>query len=140
VKLDDIISELQDLDDREKLEFLVEFSNQLPPLSPERAALEHPQDCRVQECQTAVYLWVEVKEGRVQLEADVPRQSPTVRGLVALLVEGLNGEPADAVLELPEDLLPELGLVEALGMQRRQGLGGVIRRIQRDVRAAGSRN
>jgi cysteine desulfuration protein SufE len=80
-------------------------------------------------------LWVEVQAGQVALEADVPRKSPTVRGLVTLLVLGLQGASPAEVLAVPEDLIGQLGLADALGMTRRQGVQGMIRRIKQAVRA-----
>ena len=74
--LAELVEELNNLDDAEKLEWLVEYSDQLPPLSPGHASGPAAESCRVQECQTPVYLWVEVAGDRVRLEADVPKKSP----------------------------------------------------------------
>lgn len=136
MKLDDLIEELEDLTPEEKLEWLVEFAAELPELSPERTRVPFPETCRVQECQTPVFLWVGVADGRIHLEADVPQRSPTVRGLVALLVVGLNGEPVSAALNLSDDLLSLLGLTAAPGMTRQQGFRGVVSRVKRELRAA----
>lgn len=122
--------ELADLTPEERVEVLIELSNQLPGLSSARAATPFPETCRVQECQTPVYLWIDVAEGRVSLEADVPRKSPTVRGLVTLVIDALQGASVEEVLSLPTNLLEELGLGEALGMTRQQGFRGVIMRIK----------
>jgi len=84
-----------------------------------------------------VHLWIDVIAGRVHVEAAVPRKSPTVRGLVALLVDLVDGADMAEVLSLPDDLAGELGLTEALGMTRQQGFRGVIMRIKREVQAAG---
>lgn len=135
MKLDELIAELSELDPAEKLEWIVEFADQLPDVSPGRAAAPFPETCRVQECQTPVYLWVDQSEGRIRLEADVPRKSPTVRGLVALLVVGLDGEPVSSVQNLPDDLISVLGLNAALGMTRQQGFRGVVSRLKQAVRA-----
>jgi cysteine desulfuration protein SufE len=133
MKLDELIAEFQDLEPDEKLEWLVEFAEQLPDLSPARASVPFPEVCRVQECQTPVYLWIEGRDGKIHLEADVPRKSPTVRGLVALLVIGLNGEPVSAMQSLPDDLISVLGLNSALGMTRQQGIRGVVARLKQSV-------
>lgn len=132
--LTELVEELNDLDDAEKLEWLVEYSDELPPLSLGHASGPAAESCRVQECQTPVYLWVEVASDRVRLEADVPKQSPTVRGLVAAVVQCLNGATSAQVAGLPEDLIAHLGLQKALGMQRQQGFRGVVARIKREVR------
>lgn len=135
MKLDELIAEFTGLEPDEKLEWLVEFADQLPELSAGRAAAPFPETCLVRECQTPVYLWVDQMDGRVRLEADVPRKSPTVRGLVALLVVGLDGESVSSVLNLPDDLASVLGLNAALGMTRQQGFRGVVARLKQAVRA-----
>ena len=133
MKLRNLKADFDGLDDEEKLELLVELSDELPPLSLGRAAGSQSETCRVQECQTPVYLWVDVVSGRVRLEADVPRKSPTVRGLVTLMVHGLSGATPAEVAEIPDDMIGYLGLQKALGMQRQQGFRGVVARIKREV-------
>jgi len=133
MKLDELIAELHDLEPDEKLEWLVEFADQLPELSAGRSGVPFPETCRVQECQTPVFLWVDQIAGKIHLEADVPRKSPTVRGLVALLVVGLEGASVGAVQNLPEDLVSVLGLNGALGMTRQQGFRGMVARLKQAV-------
>ena len=132
--LTELIADFEGLDDEEKLEMLVELSDELPVPSPGRTAGPESESCRVQECQTAVYLWVDIVDGRIRLEADVPKKSPTVRGLVTLVVQGLNGATVEEVAALPDDLVAHIGLQRALGMQRQQGFRGVVARIKREIR------
>jgi len=47
------------------------------------------------------------------------------------LVVGLDGEPLEAALSLPEDLVAHWGLSAVLGMTRQQGFRGVVARIKR---------
>ena len=136
MKLEPLFAEFEGLEVRERLELLIEFSETLPALSPQRAAIPAPSECRVQECQTAVDLWVDVSDGTVMLEALVPRQSPTIRGLVALLVEGINGARVDDVLKMPDNILEPLGLAETLGMTRQHGTRGLVAAIKRRTLAA----
>lgn len=133
MKLHDLLAEFEGADPEEALEMLVDFAENLPSLSPTRAAEGESGGCRIQECQTPVYLWVDVSAGTVQLEARVPEKSPTVRGFVALLVEGISGSSAAEVARLPDDFLPLLGLSGTLGMTRRQGFRGIVSRIKREV-------
>ena len=136
MKLEPLFAEFEGLEARERLELLIEFSDTLPALSPQRAAIPAPSECRVQECQTAVDLWVDVSDGTVMLEALVPRQSPTIRGLVALLIEGINGARVDDVLKMPDNILEPLGLAETLGMTRQLGTRGLVAAIKRRTLAA----
>lgn len=133
MKLNELAADFEDLDDEEKLELLVELSDELPPATQGRTAGPESDDCRVQECQTPVYLWVDVAGGRVQIEADVPKKSPTVRGLVTVMVQGLCGATPEEIATIPDDMIAHLGLQRALGMQRQQGFRGVIARIKREV-------
>lgn len=134
MKLPELIADFDDLDDEEKLELLVELSDELPTLSAGHSAGQQSESCRVQECQTPVYLWVDVIDGRVRLEADVPKKSPTVRGLVTLMVTGLADATPEEVAGIPDDMVGHLGLQKVLGMQRQQGFRGVVARIKREVR------
>jgi len=119
-----------------RLEALLDYSRKLPPL-PERYHAARDQGAnRVPECQTPVFLWTEVADGAVHLHADVPRESPTVRGFVAILVTALDGASPAAVQAVPADLLDRLGLTEVIGMTRTQGLSAVLQRVKRAVAAA----
>lgn len=140
MKLDEYLAEFDGVDPEEALEILIDFSEKLPPLSAGRSGEGPPPQCRIQECQTAVYLWVDVAGGKVQLEALVPEKSPTVRGFVAMLVEGLSGATTAEVAGLPDDFLPKMGLSATLGMTRQKGFRGIIARIKREVAQETARN
>lgn len=134
--IDTLIPRFKAADRTTRLETLLDYSRKLPPL-PERLEQEKARgEHRVHECQTPVFLWVEVEEGRVHIHADVPRESPTVRGFVSLLARSLDGSPPEAVAQVPDDLLDQLGLSETLGMTRTQGLTAILHRIKRSVAAA----
>lgn len=130
--LDALVDELQDSDRQERIDLLLDLARNLPPLPPELEARKDAEH-RVAECQSPVYLFVEVADDRVTLHADAPMESPTVRGFVALLLEGLDGASPEDVLKVPADLVDRCGLTEVLGMLRVGGLSGVLRRIKREV-------
>jgi cysteine desulfuration protein SufE len=134
--LENLIPRFRAADRQTRLETLLDYSKKLPPL-PERYQAEKDLGHNmVEECQTPVYLWVEVSDGRVHIHADVPRESPTVRGFVSLLAGALEGQSPDAVARLPLDLLDQLGLSETLGMTRTQGLTAILHRIKSSVASA----
>ena len=133
MRLNELLAELDELEPDEKLQWLVEFASELPSLSPGRISSPFPESCRIQECQTPVHLWVDVRGNQVHLEADVPQKSPTVRGLVALIVCGLNGVSVADALSIPDDMVAHAGLSSALGMTRQQGFRGVISRIKHEL-------
>jgi cysteine desulfuration protein SufE len=134
-KLDDIVTELTEADRQERIELLIDLAKGLPPL-PERLAAHKDSAHRVEECQSPVYLFVELDGDRVSLFADAPIEAPTVRGFVSMLVEGLDGATVVEVLSVPNDLVHRAGMPEILGMLRLGGLNGVLRRLKADVTRA----
>jgi cysteine desulfuration protein SufE len=131
-KLDPIISDLKACDRQERIDLLLDFAKSLPPL-PERLVAHKDASHRVEECQSPVYLFVELNNGEVSLFADAPVEAPTVRGFVSLLLEGLSGATVEDILQVPADLVDRCGLGEILGMLRVRGLSGVLRRLKAEV-------
>jgi cysteine desulfuration protein SufE len=118
---------------RDRLQLLLEFSNELPEL-PERYA-DHPDLFeKVEECQSPVFIFVEVEHGRVHLHATAPAESPTTRGFASILVQGLDGLSIDEVLDVPADYPQSLGLAEAVSPLRVRGMTGMLGRVKRQVR------
>lgn len=123
------------LEQRDRLQLLLEFSNELPEL-PERYQ-NHPDLFeRVEECQSPVYLFVELDEsGAVHLFATAPRESPTTRGFASILAQGLSGLSAQQVLDVPDDYPQTLGLTQAVSPLRIRGMTGMLGRTKRQLRA-----
>ncbi|HAB51691.1 MAG: hypothetical protein A2315_04510 [Ignavibacteria bacterium RIFOXYB2_FULL_35_12] len=135
-KLEEIIETFQDLDNESRLQLLIDFAEKLPPIPEAYCTLVQKQAHRVHECQTSVSLWVNVVNGKVQIYADVPRESPTVRGFIALLIKAFTGASPIEIDKAPTDILNRTGLASSLGMMRLQGLSAVYRRIKDETRRA----
>ena len=126
------------LEQRERLQLLLEFANELPEL-PERYA-DHPGLLeRVEECQSPVFIFVEVDEapdgdGIVHLHATAPKEAPTTRGFASILVQGLAGLTVQQVLDVPDDYPLTLGLTEAVSPLRIRGMSALLGRAKRQVR------
>ncbi len=132
-RIDQIAAEFADLEPRERLELLLEFSEKLAPL-PERLAAERDAGMnRVQECQTPVFLWVEIEDGQVRILADVAPEAPTVKGFVSLLVDIFSGAPPNEVLAAEPSLVQRFGLAQALGMVRMRGMQAIAHHIRQKV-------
>ncbi|MGD9645087.1 MAG: SufE family protein [Pirellulales bacterium] len=136
-RLSEIVEEFQDFEPRERLEALLDFADQMAPLPDELAEKRDAEAHRVHECQTPVFLWVEVRDDRVTILGDVAPESPTVKGFVALLIDALSGATPAEVAAVREDLLQRLGLVDVLGMMRMRGLHAVLHYIRKRAAAGG---
>ncbi len=133
--LAEIIDDFNAITERERLELLLEFSDELPAL-PERFA-EHPELLeRVVECQTPLFLTVEIANTdarEVSLFFSAPREAPTSRGFAGVLAEGLDGLPAAEILAVPNDMPDRLGLTRAITPLRMRGMSSLLGRIKRKV-------
>ncbi|MEY4741356.1 MAG: hypothetical protein RL672_106 [Actinomycetota bacterium] len=117
---------------KDRLQLLLEFSENLPAL-PARYA-DHPDLLeRVEECQSPVYLFVEVVEGVVHLFLTAPPEAPTTRGFASILHSMLDARPVAEVLAFDDDFPSKLGLREAVSALRLRGMTGMLRRIKRQV-------
>lgn len=137
MKIDEIIDQFREADYQETLAMLLDYSEGLPELPQKYEEARDAGFNRVPECETPVFIFVDVKDGRVQIYADVPEESPTVRGFVALLVDAFSGAPAEDVLSAPENLINSLSLDRKLGTRRMFGLSAVYNRIKSEVKKAG---
>ena len=134
--LEEIADDFSSASSNEKLQLLLEFSDELPPL-PERYAGHDELLERVDECQSPLFLVVEVGDDddrSVHLFFHAPAESPTTRGFAGILHEGLDGLPAADVLAVPDDAPYRFGLGEAVSPLRLRGMVAMLSRIKRQVR------
>ncbi|EWT05744.1 cysteine desufuration protein SufE [Intrasporangium chromatireducens Q5-1] len=123
-----------------KLDLLLEFSEELPAL-PDRYVGQLDKLERVDECQSPLFLTVEVDDGErledrpVHLFFDAPPEAPTTRGFAGILHEGLDGLSAAQILDVPDDAPMRFGLAEAVSPLRIRGMVAMLARIKRQVRA-----
>ena len=128
-----LVEDFSSISVKERLLLLLEFSENLPEL-PERYA-DHPDLLeRVEECQSPIFLFVEVNdENRVDLFFSAPPEAPTTRGFAGILHEALNGHSAEEVLGVDDDFPSKLGLAEAVSPLRMRGMRAMLYRIKRQV-------
>jgi cysteine desulfuration protein SufE len=133
-RLQEIADDFNALPGAERLQLLLEFSEELPPLPPRYA--EHPDLLEpVPECQSPLFLAVEVDpDATVHLFFDAPREAPTTRGFASILHAGLDGLSAGEVLATPGEFTSQLGLQELVSPLRLRGMAAMLGRIKRQVR------
>ena len=132
--IEEIIREFQGADRQEMIELLIDYSEDLPEI-PSRFAEQVDRDLhQVHECETPVFIWVEVENGMVNIFADVPEPFPTVRGLVSILVSAFDGLSPDEIESAPVDFISQLGVAQKLGIRRVRGLSAVYARIKSEVK------
>jgi cysteine desulfuration protein SufE len=133
-RLQEIVDDFAAVGDKDRLQLLLEFSEELPGL-PDRYAEHHGLLEQVPECQSPLFLAVEVGEDdTVHLFFDAPREAPTTRGFAGILHAGLDGMPADDVLATPAEFTGQLGLQQLLSPLRLRGMAAMLARVKRQIR------
>jgi len=133
-RLQEIADDFGALPGKERLQLLLEFSDELPPLPPRYAGHRELLE-QVPECQSPLFLAVEVDgDGTVHLFFDAPQEAPTTRGFAGILHAGLDGLSADEVLATPAEFSGKLGLSDLVSPLRLRGMAAMLARIKRQVR------
>lgn len=129
--LAEVVSEFAEVSGQDKLKLLLEFADDLPslPSDLEEAAMEP-----VPECQSPLFLHVDADDrDRVRLYFSAPAEAPTTRGFASILAT-LDGQPAAAILAVPDDFYADLGLAKLISPLRLRGMSAMLTRIKRRLR------
>jgi len=113
---------------------LVQYSSRLPPL-PERFRQLDREQFAVHECMTPVAIYPEIIGGKMYYHADVPPSAPTIRALLAMIFDAVNGSPPETVLKIPHDFVRQV--MDGLGLGTREaGLNAMVERLKSAARQA----
>ena len=133
--LAEIRDEFLALPESDRLQLLLEFSQELPPVPAEYEG--HPELYeRVAECQSPVFIVIDVDDDdTVAMHATAPPEAPTTRGFASILAQGITGLSADEVLAIPSDFPQSIGLTRVVSPLRISGMTGMLLRAKRQVSA-----
>jgi cysteine desulfuration protein SufE len=124
-RADEVVEEFALFDDwMDRYEHLIEQGKALPPLE----AAEQTEDNRIRGCQANVWLVAEGEAARVRYRAD--SDALITKGLIALLVRVLDGQPPAAVATADLGFLDRIGMREHLSPTRKNGLASMVRQMQ----------
>ena len=116
-----------DLDD--KREYLMEIGEALPPYE----ELWKTDTYLVNGCLSKVWFRTEARDGRAYFHAD--SNTMITKGMVALFVRLLSGQPPEAILATDLDaFLTDLGMQDLVSGRRKNGLEAMITRVRYDTR------
>lgn len=136
-ELQEIADDFGAMEESQRLELLLEFSDELPDL-PQRLKGDPKLLEPVPECQSPIFIRVEVDgtqpDSTVHLFFSAPAEAPTTRGFAGILNEGLDGATVQTVLDVPADFPLKLNIEKQVSPLRLNGMSGMLARIQRQVR------
>jgi cysteine desulfuration protein SufE len=109
---------------KRRYELLIWFAKRLSEL--DDAA--RTQENKVQGCTSQVFITARLEDGKIYFAGD--SDSQLVKGLVALLVEGLSGLPPEVVGALSPEFIQTTGLNVSLTPSRSNGFYNIFRAMQ----------
>src|SRR5690625_7411405 len=127
------MDDFQDMHEPERLELLLEFSDNLPQ-PPERYAGHEDEMEQVTECQTPLFLALEYSDEpdpEVTIIISAPPESPTSRGFAGVIIVGLSGHRASSVLSVTDDVKIILGVTTVLTTLSLRGMSAIVVAIHR---------
>lgn len=112
-------------DPKRRYEQLIWYAQKLPEL-PETAKV--PEN-KVPGCVSQVYVTATLNDGKVTYQGD--SDSQLTKGLLALLIEGLNELAPTAIVELTPDFIQATGLNVSLTPSRANGFYNIFKTMQK---------
>jgi cysteine desulfuration protein SufE len=128
--LDRIVSRLAGTaDPRRRYEYVLWLAKKLQPL-PEQFRNEA---FKVKGCVSQVYVVGQLEEGRLHWQGD--SDAAITKGLLALLIEGLEGLTPEQALAIEPGFMADTGLQASLTPSRANGFLNILRLMQAQAKA-----
>ena len=122
---DEVIEEFQDFDDwMDKYQLLIDLGNEQAPLD-EKYKVESNL---IDGCQSRVWLQADYENGKIHFQAE--SDALIVKGIVALLIRGLNDSTPQEILDADLYFIEQIGLKEHLSPTRSNGLLAMVKQIR----------
>lgn len=131
--LDRVLQRLQRVTaPKQKYEQLIWFAKRLGAFPEDQKISEN----KVPGCASQVYVIAQLDDGKVTYQGDSDAQ--LVKGLVALLVEGLNGLTVAEIVQLTPDFIQATGLDVSLTPSRANGFYNIFSMMQKKAALLGT--
>ena len=128
--LDRIVKRLAETQDpRRRYEYVLWLAKKLAPLPEEL----HQEVFKVRGCVSQVYVVGQLRDGGLHWQGDSDAQ--ITKGLLALLIEGLEGLTPEAVVALDPAFIAATGLQASLTPSRANGFLNILRMMQAQAAA-----
>lgn len=134
ISIEELIEEFKFLEDwEERCDFLIDLGFELPPMPDS----EKTEASRVHGCQSMVWLTTALKQAGDQkvLEINADSDALIVKGLIAVLLAIYNNKAPEEVLNIDvKQYFSQLQLDKYLSSQRKNGLFGMVERVQQEAK------
>lgn len=140
INIEELLEEFEYLNDwEERCDFLIDLGFELPPMPDS----DKTEANRVHGCQSMVWLTTELKQSgdREVLQINADSDALIVKGLIAVLLAIYNNKTPEEVLKINvQEYFSQLQLDKYLSSQRKNGLFGMVERVQQKARLLNNQN
>ncbi|GAB4236914.1 MAG: SufE family protein [Stanieria sp.] len=110
---------------KQRYEQLLWYAKKLPAMPEEDKTPEN----KVNGCVSQVYITANLEDGKIRYQGDSDAQ--LVKGLVALLIEGLDGLTPEEIIQVTPDFIEETGLKVSLTPSRANGFYNIFQMMKK---------
>lgn len=122
---DDILDEFSLFDDwMDKYQYLIDLGRKLPIIDDKHKTEEY----LIKGCQSQVWVFAELKEGKVVFTAD--SDAIITKGIISLLIRVLSNQTPQDILDSDLHFIDAIGLKENLSPTRSNGLLAMIKQMK----------
>jgi cysteine desulfuration protein SufE len=118
----------------DKYQYIIDLGKTLAPMNAEWKT----DDRLIKGCQSRVWLYTELKDGKVIYHAD--SDAIITKGIVALMVRVLSEHTPKEIVDAPLDFIEKIGLKEHLSPTRANGLLSMVKQMKLDALALTAKN
>ena len=118
----------------DKYQYIIDLGKSLAPMDESLKT----EDRLIKGCQSRVWLYSEMKGGKVYFTAD--SDAIITKGLVALMVRVLSDHTAKEIVEAPLTFIDKIGLKDHLSPTRANGLLSMVKQMKLDALAMSAKN
>ncbi|MFM2016660.1 MAG: hypothetical protein RL007_316 [Bacteroidota bacterium] len=118
----------------DKYQYIIDLGKTLAPMNADWKT----DDRLIKGCQSRVWLYTELKDGKVIYHAD--SDAIITKGIVALMVRVLSEHTPKEIVEAPLDFIDKIGLKEHLSPTRANGLLSMVKQMKLDALALTAKN
>ena len=108
----------------DKYQYVIELGQKLLPLDNKYKTEEY----KIKGCQSTLWIHAVRKNNRIYFYAD--SDSTFVKGLAAVLINVLSGQPAKEIVDSHLEFIDKIGLTSHLAASRSNGLSSMIRQLK----------
>jgi len=118
----------------DKYQYIIDLGKTLAPMNAEWKTDER----LIKGCQSRVWLYTELKDGKVIYHAD--SDAIITKGIVALMVRVLSEHTPKEIVDAPLNFIEKIGLKEHLSPTRANGLLSMVKQMKLDALALTAKN